>query len=81
MKTILAIAVLTISFSALADPVVSQSALNYAADQSVPPIATKPKPITSNKLQITHSKTTDKTPIKLHKRHTKKHIRHHIKAP
>ena len=74
MKILLAISLLTISLAALADPVASQSALNYSADQSTPPIATKSA---NTQLQTTEGTRPNHTFIQRLKHTAKQHPKRH----
>jgi hypothetical protein len=75
MKTLIAITLCAVSLMALAKPIVSQKALNYSADQSVPPIATKP----STNPQPSTQQTTlmNKHKVIRSKHSLKKHSKHH----
>lgn len=83
MRTLLTITLLAITLPtlALAAPTVSQSALNYSADQSVPPIASH-QPIKTSQHPIAHTQKSNKT-TKHHKYSAKekKHHKHHHNKP
>ncbi|HEY4714261.1 MAG TPA: hypothetical protein VIH30_08500, partial [Aquirhabdus sp.] len=77
IKNILVVAILTLSLQAFANPVVSNTALNYSADQSIQPIATHtPLKVTSapvvHKPVIKH-RTKKSKPLHQHKHKTHRH--------
>lgn len=89
IKNILVVAILTLSLQAFANPVVSNTALNYSADQSIQPIATHtplkvtstpvaPKPVIKHRTK--KSKPLHQHKHKIHHQHKHKHkIRHRYK--